>query len=52
MVENAPEDVIKLAVKGMMPRSPLGRAMLKKLKVYAGAQHPHGAQNPAELNIA
>jgi len=52
MVENAPEDVIKLAVKGMMPRSPLGRAMLKKLKVYAGARHPHGAQNPAELNIA
>ena len=52
MVEKAPEDIITLAVKGMMPRTPLGRAMLRKLKVYAGADHPHGAQNPAELNLA
>lgn len=52
MIERSPEEVIKLAVKGMMPRTPLGRAMLKKLKVYAGAQHPHGAQSPAQLNIA
>jgi large subunit ribosomal protein L13 len=52
MVEKAPEDIITLAVKGMMPRTPLGRAMLRKLKVYAGAEHPHGAQNPAELNLA
>jgi large subunit ribosomal protein L13 len=52
MIEGAPEEVIKLAVKGMMPRTPLGRTMLKKLKVYAGAQHPHGAQNPAELTLA
>lgn len=52
MIENSPEDVITLAVKGMMPRTPLGRAMLRKLKVYAGTQHPHGAQNPAELKLA
>jgi large subunit ribosomal protein L13 len=52
MVEKAPEDIITLAVKGMMPRTPLGRAMLRKLKVYAGTEHPHGAQNPAELNLA
>ena len=52
MIEKAPEDVVKLAVKGMMPRNPLGRAMLRKLKVYTGAQHPHGAQNPAELSLA
>jgi len=52
MIEKAPVDVVKLAVKGMMPRNPLGRAMLRKLKVYTGAQHPHGAQNPAELSLA
>jgi len=52
MLEKAPEDIIKLAVKGMMPRTPLGRAMLRKLKVYTGAEHPHGAQNPAELKLA
>jgi large subunit ribosomal protein L13 len=52
MIEKAPEDVVKLAVKGMMPRNPLGRAMLRKLKIYTGAQHPHGAQNPAELSLA
>ena len=52
MIEKAPEDVVKLAVKGMMPRTPLGRAMLRKLKVYTGAQHPHGAQNPAQFTLA
>jgi len=52
VIERSPEEVIKLAVKGMMPRTPLGRAMQKKLKVYAGASHPHGAQNPAPLNLA
>jgi len=51
MIEKAPEDVIKLAVKGMLPRTPLGRAMMRKLKIYTGAQHPHSAQNPAELNL-
>jgi large subunit ribosomal protein L13 len=52
MIAKKPEDVIKLAVKGMMPRTPLGRAMLKKLKVYAGTQHPHSAQSPAELSLS
>ncbi|MDG1852511.1 MAG: 50S ribosomal protein L13 [Gammaproteobacteria bacterium] len=52
MIEKAPEDVIKLAVKGMLPRTPLGRTMMKKLKIYTGNEHPHGAQNPAQLNIA
>jgi large subunit ribosomal protein L13 len=52
MIEKAPEDVIKLAVKGMLPRTPLGRIMMKKLKIYTGNEHPHGAQNPAQLNIA
>jgi len=52
MIEKAPEDVIKLAVKGMLPSTPLGRTMMKKLKIYTGNEHPHGAQNPAQLNIA
>ena len=47
----APERVIKLAVKGMLPRSPLGRAMFKKLKVYTGSEHPHGAQQPQTLQL-
>ncbi|MDD9891332.1 MAG: 50S ribosomal protein L13 [Gammaproteobacteria bacterium] len=49
--ERAPEKVIKLAVKGMLPRTPLGRAMFKKLKVYAGAEHPHGAQQPQSVQL-
>lgn len=44
-----PAGVVRLAVRGMLPKTPLGRAMLKKLKVYAGAEHPHGAQNPQPL---
>lgn len=51
MIEKNPEEVVKLAVKGMLPRTPLGRTMFKKLKVYAGEQHPHGAQQPAELKL-
>ncbi len=47
----APERIIEQAVKGMLPRSPLGRTMLKKLKVYAGPEHPHTAQQPKELDI-
>lgn len=43
-----PERVIELAVKGMLPKNPLGRAMFRKLKVYAGAAHPHAAQQPAQ----
>lgn len=49
--EKSPEQVVKLAVKGMLPRTPLGRAMLKKLKVYAGTEHPHSAQQPQALQL-
>ena len=51
MVQTFPERTIELAVKGMLPKGPLGRAMHSKLKVYAGAEHPHQAQQPKELNI-
>ena len=51
LLEKAPERVIQLAVKGMLPRNPLGRAMFKKLKVYAGTEHPHGAQQPQTLQL-
>ncbi|MEM1112048.1 MAG: 50S ribosomal protein L13 [Pseudomonadota bacterium] len=51
LVDKAPERVIQGAVKGMLPRNPLGRAMFKKLRVYAGAEHPHSAQQPQTLNI-
>ncbi|HDT15160.1 MAG TPA: 50S ribosomal protein L13, partial [Firmicutes bacterium] len=44
-----PERIIEMAVKGMIPKTKLGRAVYKKLKVYKGAEHPHGAQNPEEL---
>ena len=46
-----PERVIEFAVKGMLPKNPLGRAMYKKLKVYKGAEHPHAAQQPTALDI-
>jgi large subunit ribosomal protein L13 len=51
LLERKPEMAIEKAVKGMMPRNPLGRAMLRKLKVYAGTEHPHTAQQPQPLNI-
>lgn len=51
MIERTPEEVIRLAVKGMLPNTPLGRAMFSKLKVYAGTEHPHTAQQPAQLNL-
>ncbi|MCO7232070.1 MULTISPECIES: 50S ribosomal protein L13 [unclassified Cobetia] len=51
MIDHKPERVIELAVKGMLPKGPLGRAMQSKLKVYAGSEHPHAAQQPQELNI-
>ena len=51
LIDKAPERVIQSAVKGMLPRNPLGRAMFKKLKVYAGEEHPHAAQQPQALNI-
>ncbi len=46
-----PEEVIHLAVKGMLPKNPLGRAMAKKLRVFAGTDHPHTAQQPQALEI-
>jgi large subunit ribosomal protein L13 len=46
-----PERVLKLAVKGMLPKGPLGYAMLKKMKVYTGASHPHSAQQPKQLEV-
>ena len=51
LILRKPEMVIELAVKGMLPRNPLGRAMYRKLKVYAGAEHPHAAQQPKELIV-
>ena len=50
-LEKAPERVIQTAVKGMLPKNPLGRAMFSKLKVYAGEAHPHTAQQPKVLEI-
>ena len=49
LLEKKPEEVIRHAVKGMLPRGPLGRQMLKKLKIYAGPDHPHQAQQPEPL---
>ena len=46
-----PERVIQSAVKGMLPKNPLGRAMFRKLHVYAGPEHPHSAQQPKELDL-
>lgn len=50
-LEQHPERVIESAVKGMLPKNPLGRAMFRKLKVYAGSEHPHAAQQPTALEI-
>lgn len=49
--QKRPEDLIRFAVKGMLPKNPLGRAMFKKLKVYAGNTHPHAAQQPTPLDL-
>jgi len=51
MLETKPEEVIKKAVWGMIPKNKLGRAIIKKLKVYRGPEHPHQAQNPEEYKI-
>ncbi len=51
MMAKKPEQVIELAVKGMLPKGPLGREMFTKLHVYAGAEHPHAAQKPEELKF-
>ena len=52
MLERKPEEVIRLAVKGMLPRNRLARQQLRKLKVYAGPDHPHAAQKPSKLEVA
>jgi large subunit ribosomal protein L13 len=51
LLEKRPEEVIRRAVKGMLPRNRLGRQQLRKLKVYAGPDHPHQAQKPKELEV-
>ncbi|MDH4227013.1 MAG: 50S ribosomal protein L13 [Deltaproteobacteria bacterium] len=51
VIENNPTRVITDAVQGMLPKGPLGRRMLKKLKVYAGTAHPHQAQNPENMAV-
>jgi large subunit ribosomal protein L13 len=51
MLQQTPERVIEIAVKGMLPKNPLGRAMYRKLKVYAGPEHPHIAQQPKPLEL-
>ncbi|MGH9379356.1 MAG: 50S ribosomal protein L13 [Thermoanaerobaculia bacterium] len=49
--QSRPEQLVQLAVKRMLPKGPLGRRQFRKLKVYAGPEHPHAAQNPQPLNI-
>ncbi|HAR96327.1 MAG TPA: 50S ribosomal protein L13 [Deltaproteobacteria bacterium] len=51
MLAKKPEEVIRLAVRGMLPKNTLGRKMLKKLKVYSGSEHPHQAQKPESLDL-
>jgi len=51
LVDKAPERIIEAAVKGMMPKNKLSRAMLAKLKIYAGSEHPHEAQQPISLAL-
>lgn len=51
LVSKHPERIIELAVKGMLPKNPLGRAMYRKLKVYAGPEHPHASQQPQALEV-
>jgi large subunit ribosomal protein L13 len=51
VMEKNPEEIIRHAVKGMLPKNSLGRSMFSKLKVYAGEAHPHEAQQPQEINL-
>ena len=51
LIDSAPQKAIEYAVKGMLPKNPLGRAMFRKLKVYAGSEHNHSAQQPKVLEI-
>ena len=52
MLDRRPEEVIRKAVKGMLPRNRLARAQLRKLKIYAGPEHPHVAQQPKEMEVS
>ena len=51
LIEKAPERVLQSAVKGMLPKGPLGREMFRKLKIYVGSEHPHAAQQPQTLEL-
>lgn len=51
LMEKTPENILRFAVKGMLPKNSLGRRQLKKLKIYAGPEHPHQAQKPEKLEI-
>jgi large subunit ribosomal protein L13 len=51
LLERRPEEAIRRAIRGMLPKGPLGRQMLRKLKVYAGPEHPHAAQRPVQLDV-
>jgi large subunit ribosomal protein L13 len=51
LLEKKPEDLVRIAVKGMLPKNKLGRTLIKKLKVYAGGEHPHEAQKPEILPL-
>jgi len=51
LIDTRPEEAVRRAVRGMLPRGPLGRSMLTKLKVYAGPEHPHSAQSPRPLTV-
>ena len=52
LLERAPAEAIRRSIRGMLPRGPLGRKMIKKLKVYAGGEHPHQAQQPETFDVA
>jgi large subunit ribosomal protein L13 len=51
LLDKKPEELVRTAVKGMLPKNKLGRKLFKKLKVYAGSEHPHAAQQPQELRL-
>ena len=52
LMDTKPEEAVRQSIKGMLPKGPLGRSMIRKLKVYAGPEHPHTAQNPQTLELA
>jgi large subunit ribosomal protein L13 len=51
LLDRKPEDAVRRSVRGMLPKGPLGRQMMKKLKIYAGPEHPHAAQQPVNLDL-